>query len=130
MRGRAQLLRLATLLDAGCESELEIWGYLGVFNIAGLDHAVRQKVVHVNGREYRLDLAYEAERVAVELDGERYHSSREQRERDRRRDSALATIDWLTLRYSHERLHLDVRGCRRDTSQTLASRRGRARRIA
>jgi very-short-patch-repair endonuclease len=130
MRGRAQLLRLATLLDAGCESELEIWGYLGVFNVPGLDHAVRQKVVRVNGREYRLDLAYEEERVAVELDGERYHSSRDQRERDRRRDAALATIDWLTLRYSHERLHGDVHGCRQDTLATLGVRRGRARKIA
>lgn len=130
MRGRARLLRLATLLDEGCESELEIWGHLGVFNVPGLDHGVRQKSVFVNGREYRLDLAYEEERVAVELDGERYHSSREQRERDRRRDAALGTIDWLTLRFSHQRLHLDVQGCRRDTSQTLAARRGRARRIA
>jgi very-short-patch-repair endonuclease len=130
MRGRAQLLRLATLLDVGCESELEIWGYLGVFHVPGLDHAVRQKVVQVNGREYRLDLGYEEERVAVELDGERYHSSREQREHDRRRDAALATIDWLTLRYSHERLHRDVGGCRHDTLATLAARRGRARRIA
>lgn len=130
MRGRAQLLRLATLLDAGCESELEIWGYLGVFDVPGLNHAVRQKIVRVNGREYRLDLAYEEERVAVELDGERYHSSREQRERDRRRDAALATIDWLTLRYSHERLHGDVRGCRCDTTATLTARRGRAFRIA
>jgi hypothetical protein len=31
--GRAQLLRLVGLLEAGCRSELELWGYLSVFNI-------------------------------------------------------------------------------------------------
>lgn len=125
MPGRSALLRLAGLLAAGCESELEIWGFLGVFDTAGLDHAVRQRVVPVGGRTYRLDLAYEQEQVAVELDGERYHSTREQRERDRRRDAALASIGWLTLRFSHERLHTDVPGCRRDTLRALAARRGR-----
>jgi hypothetical protein len=125
MPGRSRLLRLTGLLDAGCESELEIWGHLGVFAVPGLAHGVPQKIVHVGGRTYRLDLAFEAERVAVELDGERYHSTREQRERDRRRDAALGTIDWVTLRFSHERLHYDVGGCRRDTLATLAARRRR-----
>jgi very-short-patch-repair endonuclease len=123
MRGRASLLRLVALLAAGCESELELWGYLSVFDYPGLRHAVRQKVVQVHGQFYRLDVAFEEERVAVELDGYRYHSTREQRERDMQRDAALASIDWLTLRYSHERLHEDVPDCRRDTLGTLAARR-------
>jgi very-short-patch-repair endonuclease len=123
MAGRAALMRLVALLDAGCESELELWGYLGVFDAPGLDHAVRQKVIQVRGEYYRLDVAYDEERVNVELDGWRFHSSREQRERDMRRDAALASIGWLTLRYSHERLHEDVAGCRRDTLAALAARR-------
>jgi very-short-patch-repair endonuclease len=123
MRGRAQLSRLIDALNAGCESELELWGYLAVFDVPGLRHAQRQKVVHVGMRSYRLDLAYDEERVAVELDGYRFHSSREQRERDMRRDAALASIGWLTLRFSHERLHDDVAGCRRDTLTALAVRR-------
>lgn len=123
--GRSALLRLTARLAAGCESALEIWGHLSVFNVAGLDHGVRQRIVHVAGVTYRLDLAYEDELLAVELDGERYHSSRAQRERDRRRDVALATAGWLTLRFSHERLHRDVRGCRRDTLAALAARRRR-----
>ncbi|MGN6608742.1 MAG: DUF559 domain-containing protein [Jatrophihabitans sp.] len=128
MPGRKRLLELTTLLDAGCESELEIWGYLGVFDVPGLRHMRRQRVITVDGRQYRLDGAFEDEQVAIELDGERYHSTRAQRERDRRRDAALATIDWLTLRYSHERLHDDARGCRRDTLRTLAAREGHRRR--
>ena len=88
----------------------------------GLDHGVRQRRVTVNGRTYRLDLAYERERVAVEMDGHQWHSSREQRERDMRRDAALAAAGWLTLRFSHRRLHEDVAGCRRDLLAALAAR--------
>ncbi|MFN2562774.1 MAG: endonuclease domain-containing protein [Jatrophihabitans sp.] len=125
MPGRAQLGRLIDALDSGCESELELWGFLHVFDAPGLRHGQRQKIVQVRGRTFRLDLAYDDERVAVELDGYRYHSGRDQRERDMRRDAALASIGWLTLRFSYERLHHDVAGCRRDTLTTLAARRNR-----
>jgi very-short-patch-repair endonuclease len=63
--------------------------------------------------------------VAFELDGHRYHGSRAQRERDMRRDAALAAIDWLAVRFSWERLHDDVSGRRRDALAILAARRGR-----
>jgi very-short-patch-repair endonuclease len=124
LAGRSELSRLIELLEAGCESELEIWGLLSVFDIPGLRHGVRQRWLRAQGSNYRLDLAYDAERVAVELDGSRFHSTRRQRERDMRRDAALASIDWLTLRYSRERLHDDAAGCRRDTLATLATRTG------
>lgn len=120
---RRDVVELAALLAAGCESELEIWGYLGVFDVPGLRHGARQKWARVRGKRYRLDLAFEQERVVVELDGWAYHAGRSQRERDNRRDAALATIGWLTLRFSHDRLHNDVAGCRRDTLATLAARR-------
>jgi very-short-patch-repair endonuclease len=123
LSGRARLITLIDALGAGCESELELWGYLEVFDGPGLRHAVRQRLVHVGGRTYRLDLAYEDERVAVELDGRAYHSSAQQRERDMRRDAALSAAGWVTLRFSHQRLHHDLAGCRRDTLATLAARR-------
>jgi very-short-patch-repair endonuclease len=123
LAGRAELRQFVQQLVLGCESELELWGYLHVFDVPGLRHGVRQLPVEVRGRRYRLDLGYEAERVAVELDGHRFHSSRAQRERDLERDAALAAVGWITLRYSHERLHEDVFGCRRDTLAVLANRR-------
>jgi very-short-patch-repair endonuclease len=75
------------------------------------------------GRRYRVDLGFEEERVAVEMDGERWHSTPQQRERDRRRDAALAAIGWVVLRLSHDRLHRDVGGCRSDVLAALAARR-------
>jgi very-short-patch-repair endonuclease len=125
MHGRRALIRLTDLLAAGCESELEIWGLLDVFNVPGIDHAVRQKVLSVGSKIYRADLAYERERVVVELDGDRFHSGRAQRERDRIRDAGLASAGWLTIRYSHARLHSDVEGVRAELLRILDARRRR-----
>lgn len=123
---RFELLELADLLAAGCESELEIWGHLRVFDIPGLRHGRQQLPVRVAGQRFRIDQAYEPEKVAVEMDGDRFHSTREQRERDRRRDVALATIGWLTVRFSHRRLTTDPEGCQRELLAVLATRRQRA----
>lgn len=124
--GRRHLGRLVALLAAGCESELEIWGLLAVFDVPGLCHGERQLVLRTPAGPFRVDLGFEAERVAFELDGRRFHSSRADRERDLRRDAALATIDWLTVRMSWERMHDDVAGCRRDALAILAARRSRS----
>lgn len=119
---RGELLELVDLLDKGAESELEIWGHLHVFDIPGLRQGRQQLEVRAGGVRYRIDRAYEVERVAVELDGEAFHSSRSQRERDRRRDVALATQGWLTLRFSHRRLTTDPLGCQRELLAVLAAR--------
>jgi hypothetical protein len=124
---RKELLSLLDLLEAGCESELEISGLSRVFQAPGLGHGRQQFAVLAGGRTYRLDRAYEAERVAVELDGDRFHSTREQRERDRQRDVALATIGWLTVRFSHQRLTADPARCQRDLLAILGRRGRRAR---
>lgn len=124
--GRKDLAVLVDLLAAGCESELEIWGRSAVFDVPGLRHGVPQHRLQVRERVVRLDLAYLDERVAIEMDGDRWHSTREQRERDRRRDALLAAAGWVTLRFSWRRLHFDVAGCRRDALATLASRRVRS----
>lgn len=124
LRGRGELRVLIALLADGCESELELWGTIHVFDVPALRHGVRQLGVTARGRRYRLDLAYPDEKVDVEMDGDRYHSTRQQRERDRRRDAALASIGWLTLRFSYDRLHSDIDGCR---AETLAALRLRSR---
>lgn len=121
--GLAQLRSLVGAISAGCHSELELWGYLHVFDVPGLRGARRQLPVRVGGHTYYLDQAYEAELVAVELDGRAYHASAEHWERDIRRDLALATIGWQTIRLSHRPLTTDVAGCRRDVLSVLATRR-------
>ena len=46
-----------------------------------------------------------------------------QRERDIRRDAALATLGYLTVRFSHLRLHADPEGCIEELLAILAARR-------
>jgi very-short-patch-repair endonuclease len=121
--GRADLLRLLTLIEAGCQSELELWGYTKVFGVPELRGALRQRAIVVRGKTYVLDMAFEAEKVVVELDGRAYHASATQWERDIARDLALATVGWLTIRLSHRRLTTDIDGCRRDVLRVLHSRR-------
>jgi len=61
--------------------------------------------------------------LAVELDGAAWHGSREQRERDIRRDSLLATEGWQTLRFGYRRATADPDGCRRDIRAAHEARR-------
>lgn len=125
IRDVRSLRELVALVLAGCESELELWGYTDVFAVPGLADASRQRVVQVGGKTYRLDMTYDEELLNVELDGRAFHASEEQWERDIARDLALATLGWQTIRLPHHRLFGDVAGCRRDVLAVRAARRQR-----
>jgi very-short-patch-repair endonuclease len=77
-----------------------------------------------DGRSVFLDAAYREARVVVELDGARFHHGRRARQRDMRRDSALAAVGWLVLRFSCERLTQDPAGCRADIEAVVRRRLG------
>jgi len=82
----------------------------------------QHRVVLPDGRAAELDAAWPEARVAVELDGAAFHGSREARERDLRRDSALAALGWVVLRFSYERLVSDPDGCRREIEAVVRHR--------
>ena len=115
-------MTLLDLIAGGCESELEIWGVTNV--IPGPPHLpqwVQQFSVRLgDGRSIRLDAAYPEARVAVELDGAAIDGSRHARERDLRRDAALAALGWVVLRFSYARLMSDPEGCRREIEAVVA----------
>lgn len=60
---------------------------------------------------YRLDFAFPSVMLAVELDGHDYHSSRDQRTHDARRDRVLKMAGWETIRFTGSEIHADVAGC-------------------
>ena len=62
--------------------------------------------VHLGGADWigRVDLLWERERVVVELDGDRFHGSRLQRDADRQRDNALMAAGWRVLRITWDDL--------------------------
>ena len=62
----------------------------------------------------RLDAAVPELTIAVEMDGAAFHGSAEARERDIRRDAALAACGWVVLRFSYRRLRREPDACRRE----------------
>lgn len=122
--GRAELSRLLNLVRGGCQSELEIWGVLHALpGPPEVPPFVQQhRVMVADGRRIQVDAAWPEARVAVELDGAAFHGSRQARERDLRRDTALAGAGWIVLRFSYARLVADPAGCRREIVAALRHR--------
>jgi very-short-patch-repair endonuclease len=82
----------------------------------------QQRRVTVGGEVFVLDAAYDEVMLAVEMDGAAWHGSREQRERDIRRDALLATVGWQTLRFGFNRMMQRPDACRRDIRATYDAR--------
>lgn len=86
-------------------------------------HGVRQLPVQLGSRVVYLDLAFERERVVVELDGALYHDGRVNRERDMRRDAALTALGWVVLRFSYQRMYEEPEAIRTEVAAVLETRR-------
>jgi very-short-patch-repair endonuclease len=81
------------------ESVLET-SFLQLVRSAGLPEPIPQHEVQLrNGSHARIDFAYPARMIAIELDGDAYHSGEVARKRDRRRDIQLAALAWRVLRF-------------------------------
>jgi hypothetical protein len=90
VRGIARARRLAALVEPRTESVGESWLRLRIVDAGFPRPTVQIEVVDADGRcLYRLDMGWEDELVAVEYDGEEYHSSPQQVAHDRRRRELL-----------------------------------------
>lgn len=99
-RGCRPLLHLIALLqpDAdGTRSHLERL-FLALIRRAGLPKP--EVNVEIEGRQR--DFVWRKQRLAVEVDGYAYHSSREAMRRDRRRDRRLTAALWRPTRFTYE----------------------------
>jgi very-short-patch-repair endonuclease len=80
-------------------SDLERLG-VRLLTEAGIDgFVVNLRLRLSSGRPVELDIAFEEERVAIELDGFRYHSSSEAHAADLRRQNEVIADGWTLLRY-------------------------------
>lgn len=96
-RGVIQARQLAPLVDGRSESSGESWVRLEIAD-QGLPPPQPQWWVSVDGvPTYRLDLAYPRARIAIEYDGEQFHSRREDRERDACRRDWLRCHGWTVI---------------------------------
>jgi very-short-patch-repair endonuclease len=122
LAGRHLLRRLLGLLEAGCRSALEIWGYDEVFRGPGFAQLRRQVPVRLGQRTVYLDMYDDETRVNFELDGAKYHGSAADRERDLRRDAALAAMGITVVRFTHDRLIREPEDVAREALAILRSR--------
>jgi hypothetical protein len=96
-RGVVQLRELIELVDPGSESSGESWTRLEIVD-HGLPAPQVQWWVVVDGvPTYRLDLAYPKARIAIEYDGEEFHSSAADRAADARRRDWLRLHGWVVI---------------------------------
>lgn len=122
LAGRRHLVHLLDRLDAGCRSPLELWGYDRVFGGRAFARLSWQVPVGIDGRTVILDILDEATGVNIELDGVTHHTSRQDRERDMRRDAALAALGYTVVRYSGARLLREPQLVRAEVLRVLAAR--------
>jgi very-short-patch-repair endonuclease len=94
--GGADITDALRLSDRRSESPMESRVRV-VLVLGGLPPEVQYPVV-LRGRQYRLDLAYPRQRVAVEYDGED-HRSQQRARLDLVREAALAAAGWRVLRF-------------------------------
>ena len=122
--GRRRLTQLLNLLADGCQSELEIFAVLHVLAIPGLPRCQQQFRVGLPNGPVWLDAAWPEVKLAVELDGAAFHGSPEARERDLRRDAALAAMGWVVLRFSYRQLTRHPGRCRAQITEAYRRRLG------
>ena len=110
--GHRVLAQTIDLVQDGCQSELEALGVLSVFRHRSLPPSVGQFTVTVNGQRLHPDRAWPEVKLAVELDGARFHTDPVARQRDLARDTALAAIGWVVLRFTYAEVLRDPDGVR------------------
>lgn len=121
--GRRLLVQTLDLIDDGCQSELEAHGVLNVFRHSSLPRSVGQYRLQLGGRVVKLDRAWPEAKLAVELDGARYHTSAEDRRADLARDRALAAAGWIVLRFTYADVLRDPTGVRARLLEVYRMRR-------
>jgi very-short-patch-repair endonuclease len=67
-----------------------------------------------------VDFLFDAQRVVVETDGRRYHSTSRSFERDRDRDAALTRAGYRTLRFTYRQVTTDPHAVAQTLQAALA----------
>ncbi|MBI1927486.1 DUF559 domain-containing protein [Candidatus Poribacteria bacterium] len=74
----------------------------------------RQYEIRERGANYNLDFAIECKDkhwINIECDGDTYHSTKAERDHDRKRNTYLTTKGWSVQRFGTEEIRNDSRGC-------------------
>lgn len=100
------------------ESGLEVQ-FLEICDRFTIRRPIPQLPVQVHGRRVRLDFAWVAEKVFVEIDGAAFHSMPEQIANDGGRQNALVNAGWTPLRFTATDLNDRPSQCAKTLSDLL-----------
>lgn len=119
MRHRAEFLEFLRLVETGCESELEFRARTGPFSGPEFERIDWQRELVVAGHLVRLDGFDPVTRTAIELDGDAFHSTREQRRHDAQRGRWLAEAGINVVRFHFDDIVGKPDECRRELAAIL-----------
>ena len=97
--GARQLREVIRDLADGAHSEAERRA-IALLRDSGLGGWIANHRVQAGSRWYELDLAFPAQRLAVEIDGRAFHSDAKSFQRDRHRQNDLVAAGWTVLRFT------------------------------
>jgi very-short-patch-repair endonuclease len=120
--GRRLLVQTLDLIEDGVQSELEAHGVLHVFRHRSLPRSVGQYRLTLPTGTLTLDRAWPEAKLAIELDGARYHTSPEARRSDLARDRELAAVGWVVLRFTYADVLRDPEGVRAKVLEVYRTR--------
>ncbi len=111
---------LETLPDRAeyTESGIEV-AFLAICNEFHLPPPAIQLPLVVDGHHFRVDFAFPAHRVFIEIDGLAFHSSADQMASDRYRQNLLVAAGWMPIRLTHHQLTRNPRQVARVLRQAL-----------
>lgn len=89
--------------------ELEMQELLSAFGITGWRGNITTKI---SGRNFILDIAFEEQKVAIEIDSEKYHLNQTAFHEDRSRHNLLTAEGWIVL-------HITPRAIRRSPKEVI-----------
>ena len=73
----------------------------------GVDFVIQYPLKH----SFIIDIAFPDHKIAIELDGNYWHSLKRNRQRDHMKDKILEKEGWTLIRISENSIKQDVSGC-------------------
>ncbi|WP_062302574.1 type IV toxin-antitoxin system AbiEi family antitoxin domain-containing protein [Demequina subtropica] len=122
---RHRLQRVLGWFEDGATTPLEVRARHEAFAGRRFSGFERQVGLRLPTRHATVDMLHRAARVIVELDGDRYHSTREARDADRERQTDLTAAGWVVLRFGWRDIVDRPAWCRERVLAVVASRLAR-----
>lgn len=125
--GRVDLERVLGWFAAGAKSPLEARARYETFADARFREFEWQVELGLGWRQATVDMFHRRTAVVIELDGDKYHSSREDRDSDRERQTLLTAAGYAVMRFGWNDVVLRPAWCRAQVLAVLAARSALAR---